>query len=278
MPELPEVETVASTLYPHVCNAVFIKATLLRQSSLHPLSLPLETLSGRRITNVGRRGKLLIFSLDRDSGRQPHALIAHLRMTGRILTLPANAELGRHTRCIFELRTAAGKKGQLFFDDTRAFGQLLAATPEILQKWPFWRDLGPEPLEMDAAELAPRLKGSRPLKTALMDQKVIAGIGNIYADESLFRAGLLPTRESGSLNAAEVETLLAAIQAILKQSISQCGSSIRDYRDADGNAGAFQNTFRVYGRGGKNCKNCGAPLRKIRLAGRATVFCGNCQR
>lgn len=279
MPELPEVETVASTLYPHVRDSLIIKANLLRASSLHPLSLPLAKIEQRRIESVGRRGKLLLFKLDpADSQDEPTMLVAHLRMTGRIFTKAANAECGKHTRCIFNLLNEHGQERQLFFDDTRAFGQLLAVNTQILQKWPFWRDLGPEPLEIDSAVLATRLKGNRPIKTALLDQKVIAGIGNIYADESLFRAGILPDRKASLLNKDEIESLLKAIQEILRISISQCGSSIRDYRDADGKMGGFQNRFKVYGRAGKNCKKCGAPLQKIRLSGRATVFCPNCQK
>lgn len=278
MPELPEVETIATTIYPHIHDATITGVRLLRASTVHPLSLPLETLIGAKITDVGRRGKLLLFRLDTSANEAPELLVAHLRMTGRMLTKSADAEPEKHTRCIFGLRNANGEARQLFFDDTRTFGQLLAATPAILSQWPFWRDLGPEPLEIGADELALRLHGSRPLKTALMDQKVVAGIGNIYADESLFQAGLLPSRPAGSLSTEEISTLLAAIQAILRKSISQCGSSIRDYRDADGNMGSFQKGFHVYGRGGKNCKKCGAPLQKVRLAGRATVFCQNCQK
>ena len=274
MPELPEVETIAASLYPHVRDCVFTFARVLRPSSLHPLSLAPASLEGARISGVGRRGKLLIFNLE---GAKPQMLVAHLRMTGRIFTASANSELGKHTRCIFGLKSPAGEEKQLFFDDTRAFGQLMVATPEILGKWQFWRTLGPEPLEISGEILAERLKGRRPLKTALLDQRVIAGIGNIYADESLHQAGLSPLREAGSLSMSESAALLEAIQAILRLSISQCGSSIRDYRDANGNAGAFQNTFRVYGRGGQECRNCGRKLIKTRLGGRATVYCANCQ-
>lgn len=278
MPELPEVETIATTLYPHVYGSVVSGVRLLRPSSLHPLSLPLEKLIGAKVADVGRRGKLLIFRLTSPIADAPQLLVAHLRMTGRLLTKSADAAPEKHTRCIFGLATANGESSQLFFDDIRAFGQLLAATQDVLERWPFWRDLGPEPLEIGAAEFGLRLQGSRPLKTALMDQKVVAGIGNIYADESLFQAGLLPTRAAGSLSANESATLLAAIQAILRKSIAQCGSSIRDYRDADGNMGSFQKGFQVYGRGGENCKKCGAMLQKVRLGGRSTVFCPNCQK
>lgn len=277
MPELPEVETVAQSLYPHVVDTVITGATLLRESSLHALSIPLRALTGQRITAVGRRGKLLMFYLDPAGPDAPTRLVAHLRMTGRIFTQAANAELGKHTRCIIGLATRAGEEKRLFFDDTRAFGQLFAATPELLEKWEFWRTLGPEPLEMKGADLSGRLAGKRPIKTALLDQRVIAGIGNIYADESLFEARISPLREAGSLSDAEAGNLLSAIQSILRRSISQCGSSIRDYRDADGRVGAFQNTFKVYGKGGQACPECGHALQKARLGGRSTVYCPKCQ-
>ncbi len=282
MPELPEVETVARSLYPHIHNCVFTRAVLLLPSTLHPLSLPLTSLCGMRIDKVGRRGKLLVLNLSPTSmagkGRLPEYLVVHLRMTGRIFTRQANDEQGRHTRCLFDLNRQDGSSIRLFFDDTRTFGKIFAATGPLLAKWPFWHELGPEPLEMNADMLARRLKGGRPLKTALLDQKIIAGIGNIYADEALFQSGLLPMRKAGSLEDGEVEKLLAAIQDVLRRSISQCGSSIRDYRDAYGNVGAFQNSFMAYGRGGEQCKICGHIMQKCRIGGRATVYCPNCQK
>lgn len=275
MPELPEVETVARTLYPHIHNCVFENSSLLLKSTLHPLSLPLSTLTGCRIKNVRRRAKLLIIDLDKTS---PLYLVAHLRMTGRLFTAKANVEQGKHTRCVFGLRKPDGSSFQLFFDDTRTFGKLLIAGDAILDKWKFWRELGPEPLEIGSDILASRLKSARALKAALLDQKVIAGIGNIYADEALFQARLSPLRPANSLNNGETARLLGAIQDVLRRSISQCGSSIRDYRDADGNVGAFQNTFMVYGRGGEKCKKCGALLHKTKIGGRATVSCPHCQK
>lgn len=275
MPELPEVETVARTLYPHIHNCVFESSILLLKSTLHPLSLPLAALTGCRIKNVRRRAKLLIIDLDKKS---PLYLVAHLRMTGRLFTAQANVEQGKHTRCVFCLRKPDGSIFQLFFDDTRTFGKLLVAGDAILEQWKFWRELGPEPLEIGPDVLASRLTSSRALKTALLDQKVIAGIGNIYADEALFQARLSPFRPANSLKSGETARLLAAIQDVLRRSISQCGSSIRDYRDADGNVGAFQNTFMVYGRGGEKCKKCGAILNKMKIGGRATVSCPKCQK
>lgn len=285
MPELPEVETVARTLRPQVQECLIEGAEVLRSGSLHPLSLPLATLAGRRIADVGRRGKLLLVHLaPPESGRTPEEtapdlLAVHLRMTGRLMVYAPGTPPGSHTRCVFDLRTPDGDRRRLFFDDTRAFGLVLAATPEILQAWDFWRELGPEPLEIGEREFAALLRSrGAALKAVLLDQKVIAGIGNIYADESLFQAGLDPRRKASSLSPAQSRCLLAALKDVLRRSIAQCGSSIRDYRDANGDVGAFQNSFAVYGRGGAACIRCGRPLQKIRVAGRATVCCPHCQK
>lgn len=280
MPELPEVETIARSLSPYLVDNTFVSAQLLRPSSLHPLSLPLDALTGARIKNVRRRGKLLILDLasPKSASVAPvEALIAHLRMTGRFLTGSANGEIGKHTRCVFGLVNPEHSHQQLFFDDTRAFGQILLANSKILEAWPFWQKLGPEPLEISPENFIGRLTGRRPIKTALLDQKVIAGIGNIYADESLFRAGIAPERETGSLTTHEGKKLLKAIKQILDKAIRNRGSSIRDYRDADGKSGGFQNLFMVYHRGGQACKKCGHTLQKIKLGGRSTVFCPVCQ-
>lgn len=283
MPELPEVETVARTLRPQVLGCVITAAELLRPSSLHPLSLPLQSLTGRRIAHVGRRGKLLLLELalpGEDHLRQAiHLRLAiHLRMTGRLMTYAPDTPPAPHTRCIFDLDCPDGGARRLFFDDTRAFGLVLAATPDILQAWDFWRELGPEPLDLDERGFAACLAGrNAALKAVLLDQKVIAGIGNIYADEALFHAGLDPRRKAATLAANQRDRLLACLKQVLLESIAQCGSSIRDYRDANGDVGAFQNQFSVYGRGGQPCKGCGRPLEKIRVAGRATVYCPHCQ-
>lgn len=283
MPELPEVETVVRTLAPHVLGRRITGATLLRRQSLHPLSLPLERLRGLVITGARRRGKLVLLALapDADSERPslilPSLLVVHLRMTGRLLPRSAEAEAGPHTRLILGLAAPDGEVRRLFFDDTRAFGQVFAATPGLLGQWRFWRELGPEPLELTRAGFSRRLAGRRAIKAALLDQHVIAGIGNIYADEALHAAGINPKQSAQTLTAEQRGRLLDALKAVLRLSIAQCGSSIRDYRDADGNVGAFQNSFAVYGRAGLPCRACGRPLEKCRVAGRATVFCSRCQ-
>lgn len=277
LPELPEVETVARSLAPHVRGAAITAVNLLHSPSLHNASLPLDSIIGATIESVDRRGKLVILRLRPvDAARGPSLLIFHLRMTGRLLVNPPAA--GRHCRCVFNLRHPGGAGGQLVFDDVRTFGKIMATTPERLAAWDFWARLGPEPLEMDPDALLPRLKGCRPIKSALLDQETIAGVGNIYADESLFRAAISPGRPAGSIEAAESRLLMASIQEILKTAIEKGGSSIRDYVDAQGKSGGFQNSFAVYGRGGLPCVKCGSQLQKIKIAGRSTVFCPFCQK
>ena len=323
MPELPEVETIARTLRPHVQGCVITNAQVLRATSQHPLSLPLEHLRGCRIAEVGRRGKLLLLQLDASNaenatvrGCKDLRLAVHLRMTGRLMTYTPETAPGPHTRCVFDLDIPASQAGtqkenavaragrastgqlkdaqdqlkdmapdvhdgprRLFFDDVRAFGLVLAGTPDIFERWPFWTELGPEPLTLTPKIFAKSLSGRKSaIKAVLLDQKILAGVGNIYADESLFTAGIDPRRKAADLTRDQMDRLLKALQDVLLLSISQCGSSIRDYKDANGNAGAFQNTFAVYGRGGQPCKKCGRPLEKAKVAGRGTVYCSQCQR
>lgn len=287
MPELPEVETVVRTLRPQVLNARIVGVELLRPSIVLPESLPLDTLCGCRISAVDRRGKLILLRMLSESGRaggpeRPDQLVVHLRMTGRLMPHPAGTPPHAHTRCLFHLEGPQGPS-VLFFDDVRAFGLLFAATDALLAAWPFWQELGPEPLAVPpdalARQLAPRFAGRRgAVKSLLLDQGVLAGIGNIYADEALFRAGIDPRRPAQTLDDQALLRLCRALQEVLRLSIAQCGSSIRDYRDANGNVGAFQNSFAVYGRGEEPCHTCGRPLEKARIAGRATVFCPHCQR
>lgn len=279
------METVARTLAPHVTGSRIVGAEVLRPSAVHPLSLPLASLAGLAVTGVRRRGKLILMDVAPGAGvapgtdaPTPHLVAVHLRMTGRLLPRPGRSAPGPHTRWYLDLQAPDGAPQRLFFDDTRAFGTVLAATRALLDQWDFWRGLGPEPLELDEDAFARQLRGRRAIKAALLDQRVVAGIGNIYADEALHRAGIDPRRPVAELEAWERRALLGALRDVLSLAIAQCGSSIRDYRDADGNAGAFQNSFAVYGRGGEPCQGCGRRLAKCRVAGRATVYCPHCQR
>jgi len=214
-----------------------------------------------------------------------HAFVLafHLKMTGGLFVHPAGSPPLKHTRVIFDLEDADAPAGRLFFDDMRTFGFCRVMRFGDLSDWPFWADLGPEPLEGSTDDLAGHFaaafKNRRgAIKAALLDQSVVAGVGSIYADESLFRAGIRPDARACSISEADLRKLAGVLRDILHLSIRECGSSIRDYRDANGNAGVFQNSFAVYGRKGQPCQSCGQPLQSARVGGRSTVFCERCQR
>ena len=289
MPELPEVETIAHTLAPLVQGRRIMNVTVLLPKTVDAGSLPLTALTGRSIEGTARRGKLALLRLtpeqggeqgDKQAGEQePHMLAVHLKMTGRLFVYGEHQEPGPHTRIILDLQDEQGTPSRLFFDDARTFGYVRLLSPAALPHWPFWHKLGLEPLDHSPAALAARMGHKRGgIKSLLLDQSVVAGIGNIYADEALFRAGIDPRRKAHTLSPRLLETLFAHIQDVLAESIRQCGSSIRDYRTARGDAGAFQNTFRVYGRTGQACVSCQHTLSTAKVAGRTTVFCERCQK
>ena len=176
MPELPEVETVVRTLRPQVLECCIERVDVLRERSLHPLSLPGERLAGTRISAARRRGKLALLDLEPPAVTAalpvPSILAVHLRMTGRFMVHPEGAAPLKHTRIVFHLQRPDGSRAQLFFDDVRSFGLVFAATSELLERWDFWRSLGPEPLDMGPGALGPRLHGRRAIKAALLDQTV----------------------------------------------------------------------------------------------------------
>lgn len=314
MPELPEVETVARTLAPQVCGRRIAGISVLNAGTWQGGTEAggVESLKPR-IRGVGRRGKLLLLHFGEggpeacgageeiavpteagqwplfysaaviEQGRLPlegktpddvTALAFHLRMTGRLFVYPQGTEPGIHTRVIFDLDDGR----RLFFDDTRKFGQVRAICGKELDGWNFWRGLGPEPLEATPEEFASRFTSRKAVKALLLDQGVLAGVGNIYADESLFRAGIRPEAKGCDIGPERLEKLRQALVDVLLLSIRECGSSIRDYRTARGDVGAFQNSFYVYGRAGGECRVCGTALASSRVAGRATVFCPKCQK
>jgi formamidopyrimidine-DNA glycosylase len=300
MPELPEVETIVRTLSPQVLGKRIAAVTVLHGKSLQHGRERLSDLAGARFVRLFRRAKLVMAELLLPDGKTTVFLAFHLKMTGRFFVHPPGTEPLKHTRIIFDLEAedaadspssagtrkkrrtekapATGSGGRLFFDDMRTFGYCRLMDPEEVTDWPFWKSLGPEPLDTTDKELALRFAGRKAaIKAVLLDQGVVAGVGNIYADESLFRAGILPTARASSLSQDRLEALAGHLKDVLRQSIEECGSSIRDYRDAQGNAGAFQNNFAVYGRKGETCRRCGAPLESTRVAGRGTVYCPKCQ-
>lgn len=278
MPELPEVETVARTLAPLIAGKSIVDVRLLHAKTLQG-DIPLEALRGLRIDTqqpTGRRGKLLFVRGGLPTGNPMNiqGFAVHLKMTGRLFVHPAATRAHAHTRAVLLLNDGS----QLFFDDVRTFGYLRVTTPQSLQNWPFFQRLGPEPLDIAAEDFAARFANKKgKIKTLLLDQTVVAGCGNIYADEALFRAGIAPQVSAARLQPTQLRALHAALQAVLLESIAACGSSIRDYRTANGDVGAFQNAFAVYGRAGQPCKRCGAVLDKMHVGGRNSVYCPQCQ-
>ncbi|UZP66969.1 bifunctional DNA-formamidopyrimidine glycosylase/DNA-(apurinic or apyrimidinic site) lyase [Desulfovibrio mangrovi] len=280
MPELPEVETIARGLAPQVEQRTIAAVHILNDSTVAGRRNLLEhRVAGCVVRRVHRRGKVLLMDLEGASkgtaAEQPTTLAFHLKMSGRLFVYPQGKPPATHTRLIFDLSDGS----RLFFDDTRKFGYCRALAEQDFSDWDFWQKLGPEPLDISECDFVQLLRDRRTrIKAALLDQTVIAGIGNIYADESLFRARIRPDTACNSVPEAKLRTLHGVIQAVLQQAIRECGSSIRDYRDAHGDAGAFQNSFLVYGKAGEKCTVCGKKLSTAKVAGRTTVFCGKCQK
>jgi formamidopyrimidine-DNA glycosylase len=272
MPELPEVETIRRTLLERVLGLVITEVKILWPPVAQNWQERIfaEVVTGRSIESIERRGKYLLFSLD-----EGWSLVAHLRMTGRLNYYSCGQVPERHTHLVFSL-----SQGELHFSDVRKFGRIQLMPTDTRSLSASLTKLGPEPLAADftADILGNRLASKKTnLKAALLDQRVLAGLGNIYADEALFRAGLAPERKACSLSADETRKLHGAIREVLNAGISARGTSFRDYRDANGQEGSFQALLQVYGRGTQPCLKCGRPLAKMRIAGRTTVFCINCQ-
>ncbi len=269
MPELPEVETSVRALRDSLVGETFSEARIYwpRHIDRPDPQTFRERIVGLRVEDIGRRGKYMVFSLSDDE-----TLIIHLRMTGHLAVVEYNAPLRDHTHTILGL--ASGK--ELRFNDTRKFGRLYLVRDqeEVLGK------LGPEPLAPDFTPeaLATQLeRRSMRLKPLLLDQSFIAGVGNIYADEALFHAGLHPKRAADSLTKSEINALHAAIQKVLRMGIAREGASIDRYRKPDGTRGDMQNAVAVFRRTDEPCYHCGAPIRRIVLGGRSTHYCPECQ-
>ncbi|MGF1632377.1 MAG: bifunctional DNA-formamidopyrimidine glycosylase/DNA-(apurinic or apyrimidinic site) lyase [Phycisphaerae bacterium] len=267
MPELPEVESVVRTLRPHCQGRRVSHVTLRRRDVLTPPELDWPSLlQHRRIADVRRRGKRIVFSLD-DANR----FFVHLGMTGRLLLADADTPEPPHTHLLLHLD--AGR--QVRFIDPRRFGGVTWLGRRVRDA-----SLGPEPLGLPPGELARRLAGTRrAVKAALLDQKLVAGLGNIYVDEALHRAGIHPLTPADRLDGHRIRKLSRAVKYVLRRAIAAGGSSIRDYVDADGVAGAGVALHRVYGRAGQPCLTCRrATVEKFVLAQRGTHVCTNCQR
>lgn len=273
MPELPEVETIRRTLSEHVTDIKIEEITLIWPSAVCGWEDKAfeDLVTGRRIKTIDRRGKYLMILLDEDL-----TLIAHMRMTGRLNYYPDHQEPEKHTHVVFRL-----ERGELHFSDVRKFGRIQAIPTSLCISGSSLSKLGPEPLEEEfTPEVLKERFGKKKLsvKAALLDQHVLAGLGNIYVDESLFQAGISPVRGVDTLTEEEISKLHQAIQKVLQAGIDAQGTSFRDYRDANGEKGSFEQALQVYGRGGKPCQICGQTLERIRIAGRTTVHCLSCQR
>ncbi len=273
MPELPEVETIRRQLAPALEGRRLerIEVRDPRWSDPAPPEAISDALNGRAIEGLGRRGKYLVVSFEDDVH-----LVMHLRMTGNLLLVPAGAEEPGHLRVVMDLDDG----NRLLFVDVRRFGtgDVLLGSGALAEF--FASRLGVEPLSPDftAEALRALARGRKqPVKAFLLTQERVAGVGNIYADEALFRARIHPVRPVGTLKRPQVEALRDAVVETLEAGIDAKGASIDDYRHVDGAQGSFQDRFLVHTREGEPCPRCGATIRKLRAAGRGTYVCPRCQ-
>jgi formamidopyrimidine-DNA glycosylase len=283
MPELPEVETIARGLHARVTGDTIESVWI--GSKRQPLKSSAEmiaaTLEGKRIVKVHRAGKHIVFDLEKVVGSSVPSRrkkskatadsaqwIVHLGMTGRLVVSEPAAEIVKHTHLIAKLAS----ERELRFIDPRMFGKLSVHTGGFDPG-------GVEPLEVDEERFIALFRGRKtPIKSALLNQKLLRGVGNIYADEALFRAGLRPKRRASTLTRQQLSKLHQTVQEVLREAIALGGSSISDYVDADGEEGFFQLRHRVYGREGEPCIVCSTAVRRIVLAGRSSHYCAKCQK
>jgi formamidopyrimidine-DNA glycosylase len=269
MPELPEVETVANGVHERIHGQRIeqVWTSGKPQTFKSPEAEIVYVLTGSRIDRVRRVGKTIVASLTRTDGTEAEFLI-HLGMTGRLLVSAPSVPLPPHTHAVLTLSSG----NELRFVDARRFGRLSVRTEA-------YDGPGAEPLTISEDDFIKLFKGRRtPIKAALLNQSLLHGVGNIYADESLFRAGIRPRRQAARLTRAELLRLRVALQEVLRHAIELGGSSVSDYVDADGVRGFFQLEHKVYVRTGKPCLICGTPIRKITIGGRSTHYCPTCQR
>jgi formamidopyrimidine-DNA glycosylase len=270
MPELPEVETIARGLNQRVAGdqieSVWVgsKPEPLKSSA----TAIVKALEGAGIERVQRVGKHIVFDLERNKKKERGQWIVHLGMTGRMLVCQPDAERAKHTHLVAQLKSGR----ELRFVDPRRFGRLEVRNTDFSGP-------GTEPLRVSVEDFA-RLfhKSKAPIKAALLNQKFLHGVGNIYADESLFRAGIRPRRRAHTLTKLELQRLHAALQEVLQEAIAAGGSSVSDYVGADGEEGFFQLQHRAYGREGKPCLVCKTTIKKIVVGGRGTHYCPKCQK
>ena len=279
MPELPEVEILRREL-DEVLPGQKIKKLEVREAKIWRGPKNIE---GLEVKKIERKGKVMIWRLS--GGR---AILIHLRMTGQLIYEgkeriggghPTKSMVGglpdKHTRVILTF-----ERGVLYFNDQRKFGFMQNVSDKQLAEYPFFKKLGPDPWEMDPEELLAKFKNRKAaVKALLLDQSIIAGIGNIYADEALYYARISPLRKAGSLNKVEIKRILEGARTAMSKSLEVGGSSLKNYVRTDGSRGGYLDLFAaMYGRDGEKCKRCGNIITKIRVAGRGTHYCKGCQK
>ena len=279
MPELPEVETVRRGLIPRMVGHRIVRLTQRRKDLRVPLPANFaQRIEQRTILGIDRRAKYLLVRLD-----DGHTLIVHLGMSGRMTLHDAQSAAAhrfeRHDHVVFDLDDG----WQVRFNDARRFGLMLLMPTEAVGQHKAFKGLGPEPLDelFDGAALAARLKGKRtPIKAALLDQKTLVGVGNIYACEALFLSGISPRRSAHTVQGGRATRLVEAIKQVLMRSIDDGGSTLRDHVQPGGELGYFQTRFNVYDRSGAPCatRDCGCLVKRLVQSGRSTFYCARCQR
>ena len=277
MPELPEVESLRRILARTAVGRTIAHARIGAKSLRRRVPIDFSaSIAGRRITKLSRRAKYLIVEFDGDD-----VLLVHLGMSGSLTHRRSDFRVGefdpRHDHLEFSLDDGS----RLVYNDPRRFGMVRLIARAALASTAELKGLGPEPLsrEFNAAYLASKARGRQvAIKNLIMDQRIVAGIGNIYAAEILFRAGVRPTRRAGRVTKTELKKIAASVPVILRAAIGRAGTTFRSYRDSRGEPGRFAERLRVYGREGKPCYTCSTPIRNVVVGGRASFYCPKCQR
>lgn len=269
MPELPEVETIVRDLRKSVVGSEIRKVLFLNNTIWRSRRPTARSLAGRRIEEIGRKGKHILIHLSGD-----RTLIVHLKMTGRLIFDAECNPITKHTHLVLAL-----DNGEVRFNDIRRFGYLDLVKSSRLDDVNYLKQLGPDPLKISERDFTEVVRSrNKMIKALLLDQNVIAGLGNIYSDEALFVAGIHPARVSSRISKVRAGRLHRAVVAVLKAAIRARGSSVDDYVDGSGKRGSFQNHLNVYGRGGEPCVKCGTSIKRRIIGSRTAHFCPRCQR
>lgn len=272
MPELPEVETIRRTLNPLIRGAKIVRVQVLDRRLRIPVALDFESrLVNKVIANVRRKGKYLLVGLDSD-----WVWVIHLGMAGKLIYLASGLPRDRHDHIIVEFTSGY----ELRFHDPRRFGLSIVIRERDLGQWPSLSRLGEDPLGLQWSSTylhSVMRRSRRRLRDLLLDQRLIAGLGNIYANEALFQVGLRPTRRARTVNSKLTQQMAVAIPRVLREAIRWRGTSFSDYRDGKNRKGEFQNHLKVYNREGKPCHNCSGKIKRVRMGNRSAFYCPTCQ-